>query len=49
VTIAPLAPVITEMIDNEYTPIFKGTCWAGATGQSEIQRRSKGLSRRGAK
>jgi hypothetical protein len=30
VTIAPLAPVITEMIDNEYTPIFKGTCWAGA-------------------
>jgi hypothetical protein len=31
VTIPLLPPVITEMIDNEYTPIFKGTCWAGAT------------------
>lgn len=30
VTIAPLAPVITRMIDNEYTPIFEGTCWAAA-------------------
>jgi hypothetical protein len=27
VTIAPLAPVITRMIDNETTPIFEGTCW----------------------
>jgi hypothetical protein len=31
VTIPLLPPVITEMIDNEYTPIFNGTCWAGAT------------------
>ncbi|APV43110.1 hypothetical protein PFAS1_05165 [Pseudomonas frederiksbergensis] len=30
VNIVLLPPVITEMIDNEYTPIFKGTCWAGA-------------------
>ena len=31
VTITLLPPVITRMIDNEYTPIFEGTCWAGAT------------------
>ena len=31
VTIPLLPPVITEMIDNEDTPIFNGTCWAGAT------------------
>lgn len=30
VTIAPLAPVITRMIDNETTPSFEGTCWTGA-------------------
>lgn len=30
VTIAPLAPVISRMIDNETTPSFEGTCWTGA-------------------
>jgi len=30
VDIKPLAPTITELIDNGYTPTFKGTCWSGA-------------------
>ncbi|POA34466.1 MULTISPECIES: hypothetical protein [unclassified Pseudomonas] len=30
VTIRPLAPVITSIVDNELSPDITGTCWAGA-------------------
>ncbi len=30
VTIPPLPPVITDVIENELSPTLKGTCWPGA-------------------
>lgn len=30
VTITPLAPVITSLVDNEMSPTLSGTCWPGA-------------------
>ncbi|MEO6677071.1 MAG: hypothetical protein ABIO21_06835 [Pseudomonas sp.] len=30
VTIAPLAPVITNLVENELSPTITGTCWPGA-------------------